>query len=360
MGTFATRAEQDSRNSHGDVRSIPAVYGDIMQRMVALDVPVVPSEGQPRVLFMGLPGGASAAVLSLLLDARLPVAGVVVPGSRVPHLTGRTGSPLVRLRQATRSSLSIISAGPNRNTMSMAWDAGVPMLAVNDMAHPATLDSIRSLSPDILLVACFPTLVPAALRRLAPAGALNIHPSLLPDYRGPSPVFWMLRAGDDRYGVTIHHMDDRFDAGDIIVQAPAQPADANSESRIEQDLMQTGGRLAVQLLARWNGRSLPRRPQPAGGSYYGRPKDSDFEVSTDWSAARAFNFMRATFERGRPYPIDLGGQTVLLAAALAYDPQATLATGLELAGGDALIRFRTGVLRAKLAPAFNYREVERA
>ncbi len=72
---------------------------------------------------------------------------------------------------------------------------------------------------EYLLVACWPYLIEPRLIESATKAALNLHPSLLPKYRGPDPLQQQLAAGDPRFGTTLHRLDQRFDHGDIITQA---------------------------------------------------------------------------------------------------------------------------------------------
>lgn len=72
---------------------------------------------------------------------------------------------------------------------------------------------------DYLLVACWPYLIEPCLTQSAAKAALNLHPSLLPKYRGPDPLQQQLAAGESRFGSTLHKLDQRFDHGDIIAQA---------------------------------------------------------------------------------------------------------------------------------------------
>ena len=77
---------------------------------------------------------------------------------------------------------------------------------------------LRAIDPDLIVVSCFPWRLPGQVRRLATCGAINLHPSLLPRFRGPDPLFWAFQTGTKDWGVTVHRMDDAFDAGPILGQ----------------------------------------------------------------------------------------------------------------------------------------------
>ncbi len=79
---------------------------------------------------------------------------------------------------------------------------------------------VRALQPDLTLCWGFPWLIPADVLAIPRLGSVNLHPALLPRHRGPIPMAWSIRAGDHEYGVTWHRMDDGFDTGPILAQAP--------------------------------------------------------------------------------------------------------------------------------------------
>ncbi|MCA9774679.1 MAG: hypothetical protein KC466_19830 [Myxococcales bacterium] len=104
---------------------------------------------------------------------------------------------------------------------------------VDRLRDDALLDHVaRELRPDLLLAVGFNTKVPGAWLKLAPLGAVNLHPSLLPRLRGPCPQFWAIARGETRTGVTAHYMTERFDDGPII-----------AAERIEIDAADTMGSL---------------------------------------------------------------------------------------------------------------------
>ena len=95
--------------------------------------------------------------------------------------------------------------------------------------------------------------------------------------------------------------------------------------------------------------TLPRQPQPTGGSYQPLPQPADFSLDISWSAQRAFNFMRGTAEYARPYPLQLANQTLHLTEALAYEPDGVLADVIVMVNGrESHIQFTPGILYARL------------
>ncbi len=103
---------------------------------------------------------------------------------------------------------------------------------------------------DFILVACWPYLIGAALLGAARKAALNLHPSLLPAYRGADPLGAQLAAGDENFGVTLHLLDARFDHGDIVAQDRIESA--AERATLERRCAERGAELFVEAAARFD------------------------------------------------------------------------------------------------------------
>lgn len=297
-----------------------------------------------RILFLGLHGPFSRAPLAALLDAGRPVVAVAIPD-------GSAGSPPIRRLHppATAGELPLLTPFTAQDTVHLAWARRLPVFAVHDLDAPETRQQLGALQPDVGCVACFPRRLPPSLLSLPPHGFLNLHPSLLPAYRGPYPLFWTFRDGIQETGVTLHYMDERLDRGDIALQAPLLLPDGISGAEADLRAGEIGGTLLLQGTGRLAAGTLPRVPQPAGGQYHPRPAADDFRLSPTWPARRAFNFMRGTAEWARPYPLEIKGRTFRLAQALAYDPRQRLAAPYREEGSEVWLQFSPGVLHARRA-----------
>ncbi len=296
-----------------------------------------------RVIFCGTLCTFSVAPLRILIEAGHEVTAVIIPTDR-----SISGQPIVPLNPANRSPIPLVDAASEPSIVSLAWERQLAIYQVSRLAAPETLETIASLQPDVAGVACFPKRLPPALLRLPRWGCLNVHPSLLPQYRGPYPLFWMLRHGDRNFGVTIHFMDEHFDTGDIAAQAEVDLPDGVSGEEADVLLSQYGGECLVEVLAALANGTLERHPQPEGGSYFPTPQDRDFVIETTWSARQAFNFIRGTNEWGQLYPIELAGQRFRLKQALFYAAHEVLDQPYQLFGDQIDIQFSPGVLRALL------------
>ena len=190
--------------------------------------------------------------------------------------------------------IPIVDMAASPSIVSIAWQHQIPIYHIDRLSAAETVDTLARLQADVACVACFPKRIPSALLGVPRRGFLNVHPSLLPRYRGPYPLFWMLRHGDRRFGVTIHFMDEQWDSGDIAAQAEVDLPDGFSSAEADRTLSQYGAEPPLEALRRLEKGQPTRRPQPAGGAYFPAPQESDFVIDTAWPAQRAFNFMRGT------------------------------------------------------------------
>jgi methionyl-tRNA formyltransferase len=287
-------------------------------------------------------GPLSRVPLAALLAAGYDVRALFVPAAREAATSLRLLPPLGTLPPG------MIPAA-QQNSVHLAWAAGIPVFAAGDLASAAVAGAVATMGAEVACVSCFPRRIPSALRAQVPHGFLNLHPSRLPAYRGPYPLFWQFRDGVRESGVTLHVMDEGLDTGDIVAQEPWTLTDGMTNEEAEAAAGEAGGRLLVAAMAQLAAGSLPRHAQPDGGSYQRAPKAGDFSLDTAWSARRAYNFMRGTEGWNRPYPVVVAGQRRQLARARAFTPDAHLPDPWQEDGQEVQVQFAAGVLHATLA-----------
>jgi methionyl-tRNA formyltransferase len=242
----------------------------------------------PQVLFLGLRGAFSAPPLQALLAAGVPVCGVLLPG----------GSPGSAVRPLA-AGLPVLGGG--KTIVELAQGHGIPVLEAAGLNHPDTLAAVRQLGPDVIAVACFDRLVPRAFRELAGL-AVNVHPSLLPDNRGPAPLFWTFRLGQARTGVTVHRLEDRADAGAILEQRAVAVPDGVDGAEFEMELARIGGQLLVQVVRDFQaGRLHPRAQDETAATAHPWPAADDWTIPPDWTQRRADHFVRGVAHMSGPH-----------------------------------------------------------
>lgn len=121
----------------------------------------------------------------------------------------------------------IISSAPERRLLEQAQ--GIDIGYAPKLEQQKCANLIRQYAIEFLLVACWPYLIDRPLIESAAKATLNMHPSLLPDYRGPNPIEQQLKGQESRFGVTLHLLNQHFDQGDIIAQAELTDVDENPD-----------------------------------------------------------------------------------------------------------------------------------
>ncbi|MEZ4862919.1 MAG: formyltransferase family protein [Caldilineaceae bacterium] len=307
---------------------------------------VAPSaQSRMRVGFWGTRSSFSQQVLQQLL-ATIPVWHVAVPATE--QCSPAVAALVDDAADTSGGELRLLTPFVATDIVHLAWQQGTPAFAIRQLHSPDVQSWLATQQLDVVCVACFPWRIPASLLAIPTYGFLNVHPSLLPAYRGPAPIFWQFHAGADEHGVTVHWMDAGFDTGALAAQQRIHWPAGISGAEADHLCAQAGGQLLVETLAQVALGHCPHQPQPPNGSSQPWPQATDFVLSPTWSAQRAFNFMRGTAEWQQPYPIQLEDQQLVLKAALAYDAHQTLNTPLLRKGAEVLIQFQPGVLRAQI------------
>jgi methionyl-tRNA formyltransferase len=237
-----------------------------------------------------------------------------------------------------------IIALENESLALFAQQHAIPVIDLSQSVAEL-IDQISLLDVDLILMSCYSRRLPDDIINLAKAGCFNMHPSLLPRYRGPEPVFWQMKHASDM-GVSWHLVTHDLDAGDIVKQQKINLDDGLSFEEINRSLAKTGAELMLAVLADLSAqRLLKTRQDQALASYFPYPQKDDFTVDTSWSAQRAYNFMRATQVFGHVYHCASGPYHFLLDEALDYDNNARL-TDVDVQANRLYIPFNEGVLIA--------------
>lgn len=253
------------------------------------------------------------------------------------------------VREYDAHALTVVSPFVQRSIVHTAWDKGISLYAVRDLSAQETIGTLRMARADVACVACFPRRIPQSLLHAPRRGFLNVHPSMLPDYRGPAPIFWQLHEGESRTGVTIHWMDAEFDTGPLADQRLAPLPDGISETDATGLMARAGARLLVEVLDHVASGEIPYRKQPPGGAYQPYPNEEDFTISPSWSARHIYNFMCGTAVWGYPYRLPMGDETLLLSDAISWSAHEVLHEPIVRLGDQVIIQCNPGTVRAHLA-----------
>jgi len=187
-----------------------------------------------------------------------------------------------------------------RSVADLAASRGVPLVSCADVNAPEQVAAIRALAPDILFSFYYRKMVAPEVLAIPRLGAMNLHGSYLPRYRGRSPVNWVLICGETATGVTLHYMNEKPDAGDIVAQREIPIDFRDTALDLHRKMVSEARRLLDETLPAIRRGENGRHPQDlAGGSYFGGRCPDDGRI--DWSrpAVEIYNLVRAVT---KPWP----------------------------------------------------------
>jgi methionyl-tRNA formyltransferase len=190
---------------------------------------------------------------------------------------------------------------PCDHLYAMALGKRIPVYEGLSVKERSTFDFIHSLSPELIVVSTFDQIITKAIIQIPKYGVINIHPSLLPRYRGATPTVWALINGEEETGVSIHFIEDEtIDRGRIILQAPLKimPEDTDGTLRYRlAELSKTTLSRAIDLILIADRTSFSPQDESLA-TYYRKRTIKDAEISKDRPFKEILNRIRAM----TPYP----------------------------------------------------------
>ena len=193
-----------------------------------------------KVIFMGTPAFAVPA-LDALLDANCDIIGVYTQPDRRSGRGKRLTAPPVK-QAAIERELTVFQPASLRR-------------------DEEARGHIASLGPDLIVIVAYGLFLPSDTLAVPPLGALNIHPSLLPRHRGPSPVATAILEGDKSTGVTLMLLDEGMDSGPIIAQRETIIGADETAEELTARLFEMGAGLLTDTLPGWRGSEITATPQ---------------------------------------------------------------------------------------------------
>ena len=192
-----------------------------------------------RIVFFGTPEFAVPSLQALLAGSDAVVGVVCQPDK-----------PAGRGQQ--------MSAPPVKQA---ALRAGVPLLQPEKVRTVQFFDAVRAWTPDLIVVAAYGRILPPPLLELPQHGCINVHGSLLPKYRGAAPIQWAILVGETTTGVTIMQMNERMDAGDILLQRETAIGADDTYGALQSRLAELGATALMDAIDQLHNGTLARCPQ---------------------------------------------------------------------------------------------------
>jgi len=182
----------------------------------------------------------------------------------------------------------------------LAFDNYLPVYQPADPNDPAFVTAMQALQPDFLFSCYYRHMLKQPLLNLPRLGALNLHGSLLPRYRGRCPLNWVLVHGENETGITLHYMEEEADRGDIVAQKVIPITPEDTALTLFARMTAQAGKLFRETYPLLRSGQAPRHPQDhRRASYFGGRQPEDGLIDWGQSALDVYNLMRAVTH---PYP----------------------------------------------------------
>ena len=287
-----------------------------------------------RVIFMGTPEFAVPSLEALIRSSYQVVAVYTQPDRKAGRGQRMASSPIKE----------------------MALSQGLQVVQPETLKDSKATELLAGFDPDIIVVAAFGHILPPEILALPKYGCLNIHPSLLPRYRGSSPIATAILQGEEVTGVTIMLMDVGLDSGPILSQRTVSISSEDTTGSLSGKLALTGAQLLMEILPLWFERKIKPQPQDDSQASYTKViAKGDGEVDWHLTASELWRRVRAfdpwpgcyTWWRGKrlkilevvPLP---GEQSGAAGKVIALPQPAPVVVGVETADGI------SGLLRVQL------------
>ena len=193
---------------------------------------------KPRIIFMGTPAFAVAS-LSALLAAKMNVVAVVTA-------LDKPGGRGMQLQESAVKQFAI--------------ENNITVLQPEKLKSPEFFDTLKTLKPDLQVVVAF-RMLPEIIWSFPPMGTLNVHGSLLPQYRGAAPINWAIINGEKQTGVTTFQLQHAIDTGNILLQTPIDISENMTAGELHDTMKEVGAALLVKTIEGLNNNSIQAKAQ---------------------------------------------------------------------------------------------------
>jgi len=226
-----------------------------------------------RLVFMGTAEFSCASLAALLADARIQVVGVVTQPDKPKGRDMKLQPPPVKV---------------------LAEQHRLPIWQPLRAREESFIAEMRALRPDLAVVVAYGQILPQALLDIPRHGCLNVHGSLLPQYRGAAPIQRAIANGEAETGVAIMKMDAGMDTGPVLAMRATPIAPADDAVTLYERLARMGAKLLLEIIPGWVAGTVPARPQPTEGvSHAAKIRKEDGRVDWTQPATVIWNRLRA-------------------------------------------------------------------
>ncbi|WP_025143703.1 methionyl-tRNA formyltransferase [Pedobacter jeongneungensis] len=270
-----------------------------------------------KIVFMGTPDFAVAS-LDALVQANFDVVAVVTAPDK----------PAGRGQKLNESAVK-----------KYAVEKGIPVLQPEKLKNPEFIAELKSYQADLQVVVAF-RMLPVVVWSMPAKGTINLHGSLLPQYRGAAPINRAIINGEKESGVTTFFLKEEIDTGDIILSDSVAISDDETAGDLHDKLMAIGAQLLVKTLHAIEAGEVTEQPQPQSDDLKHAPKIFKEDCKIDWnnSAQQIHNLIRGL----SPYPTaftTLNDKNLKVFKAEIEDKEPGIAAGGFLTDGKTYLKF---------------------
>lgn len=272
-----------------------------------------------KIVFMGTPEFA-VPMLEALLQSSHEVAAVITAPDK----------PAGRGMQVSDSEVK-----------KRAKERGLKILQPEKLKNEAFLSELKSIGADLFVVVAF-RMLPEAVWNMPPLGTINLHASLLPQYRGAAPINWAIINGEKETGVTTFFIQHEIDTGKIIYRESIPIREDENVGELYQELMCLGAKVLRKTVDAIAEGDYPQIPQEDTGNLKTAPKIFKDDCKIDWtrSVSEIYNFIRGL----SPYPgafTELEGKIFKIFRGEARPEKSSAIPGSYSTDGKTFLRFHT-------------------
>ena len=230
-----------------------------------------------RIIFMGTPEFAVPS-LDLLYKEGYDIAGVVTAPDK----------PAGRGMKLSQSEVKKYAVANN-----------LKVFQPEKLKHPDFIEQLRKLNADLQVVVAF-RMLPEVVWNMPPLGTINLHASLLPQYRGAAPINWAVINGEKETGVTTFKLQQEIDTGNILLQEKIKISDSETAGTMHDKMKILGAEVLLRTVQQLHNGTLQEHPQSHSSVLHPAPKifSEDCKINWDQGVAKINNFIRGL----SPYP----------------------------------------------------------
>ena len=230
-----------------------------------------------RIIFMGTPEFAVPS-LDLLYKAGYNIVGVVTAPDK----------PAGRGMKLSESEVKKYAVANN-----------LKVFQPEKLKHPDFIEQLRKLNADLQVVVAF-RMLPEIVWNMPPLGTINLHASLLPQYRGAAPINWAVINGEKETGVTTFKLQQEIDTGNILLQEKIKIGDSETAGTLHDKMKKLGAEVLLRTVQQLQNGTLQEHPQSHSSVLHPAPKifSEDCKINWDQGVAEITNFIRGL----SPYP----------------------------------------------------------